>query len=81
MTPSVDIAAAEAAPAPVPAPAAETYDPFPKFGYSGKLRPAYPLSKNKRVPSSIVRPNYAREEVRHYFWGFWWDVRATIRRG
>jgi hypothetical protein len=54
----------------------ESYDPHPTFKYSGPLRPAYPLSKNKKVPAHIVKPNYAREEVRQWFFAFWWDVRA-----
>lgn len=52
----------------------EIYDPHPKFAYSGSLRPAYPLTNNKRVPASIVKPNYAREEVSQNFFAFWWDV-------
>lgn len=50
------------------------FDPYPKFAYTGSLRPFYPLSKNKKVPDHIVRPNYAREEVRYWFWSYWWDV-------
>lgn len=38
----------------------QTYDPFPKFEYTGKLRAAYPLSAKRHVPSQIVRPDYAQ---------------------
>lgn len=59
-----------------PEDAVEVFDPHPTFAYTGTLRPAYPLTKNKKVPAHIVRPNYAREEVRQWFWSFWWDVSA-----
>ncbi|CAO1616245.1 unnamed protein product [Parajaminaea phylloscopi] len=53
------------------------FDPHPKFAYTGSLRPAYPLTKNKKVPAHIVRPNYAREEVRQWFWAYWWDFMSS----
>ncbi|KAI8136989.1 methionine aminopeptidase 1 [Fennellomyces sp. T-0311] len=36
-----------------------TYDPFPTFGYTGKLRAVYPLSPRRVVPEHIPRPEYA----------------------
>ena len=36
-----------------------TYNPFPTFDYTGPLRPAYPLSPTRIVPSHIPRPDYA----------------------
>lgn len=67
-----DVSASTIASAPVAE--VEVFDPHPTFAYSGSLRPAYPLTKNVRVPASIVKPNYAREEVRQNFFAFWWDV-------
>ncbi|RPA74272.1 methionine aminopeptidase [Ascobolus immersus RN42] len=34
-------------------------NPFPNFNFTGKLRPAYPLSAKREVPASIPRPDYA----------------------
>lgn len=75
---SVPMAASSSSDAMPPALPVESYDPHPTFKYSGPLRPAYPLSKNKKVPAHIVKPNYAREEVRQWFFAFWWDVRAQL---
>lgn len=61
MTPAVTLDAT--APVPTGKGAAAPYDPFPDFKYSGKLRPAYPLSPKSKVPDHIMKPNYAREEV------------------
>ncbi|PIA17404.1 methionine aminopeptidase 1 [Coemansia reversa NRRL 1564] len=36
-----------------------TYDPFPTYRYTGPLRPVYPLSPRRPVPSDIPRPDYA----------------------
>ncbi|KAJ1966409.1 Methionine aminopeptidase 1 [Dipsacomyces acuminosporus] len=36
-----------------------TYDPFPSYSYTGPLRPVYPLSPRRQVPSDIPRPDYA----------------------
>jgi len=35
------------------------YNPFPNFGFTGSLRPRYPLSKPRQVPDHIPRPDYA----------------------
>jgi methionyl aminopeptidase len=35
------------------------YNPFPKFLYTGAVRPVYPLSPRREVPESIGRPDYA----------------------
>ncbi|KAJ3106421.1 Methionine aminopeptidase 1 [Phlyctochytrium planicorne] len=35
------------------------FNPFPTFAYTGKLRPVYPLSPMRQVPSHISRPDYA----------------------
>jgi len=35
------------------------YDPFPKYHYTGTLRPVYPLSPKREVPSHIEVPDYA----------------------
>ena len=40
------------------------HDPFPKFDYTGSLRPAYPLSPKRHVPEHIQRPDYADDGVR-----------------
>ncbi|EPY53872.1 methionine aminopeptidase Fma1 [Schizosaccharomyces cryophilus OY26] len=37
-----------------------TYDPFPKFKYSGSMRASYPLSQIRKVPSNIKKPDYAK---------------------
>lgn len=39
------------------------YDPFPAFPYTGNLRPTYPLSPLRTLPSSIKRPDYAVDGV------------------
>lgn len=36
----------------------ETYDPFPKFKYTGDLRPHYPLTPKRPVPESIEKPDW-----------------------
>ena len=40
-------------------PADGTFNPFPSFGFSGLLRPVYPLSPTRVVPEHIPRPDYA----------------------
>ncbi|KAJ7582743.1 peptidase M24, structural domain-containing protein [Mycena floridula] len=35
-----------------------TYNPFPSFGYTGTMRPKYPLSPKRAVPDHIPRPDY-----------------------
>lgn len=38
-----------------------TFNPFPSFGFSGPLRPVYPLSPKRVVPDHIPRPDYAED--------------------
>ena len=38
-----------------------TFNPFPNFGFSGLLRPVYPLSPKRVVPDHIPRPDYAED--------------------
>lgn len=35
------------------------YNPWPAYEFTGKLRPAYPLSAKRTVPEHIGRPDYA----------------------
>jgi methionyl aminopeptidase len=42
-------------------PADGTFNPFPSFGFSGLLRPVYPLSLKRVVPDHIPRPDYAED--------------------
>ena len=42
-------------------PADGTFNPFPSFGFSGLLRPVYPLSPTRVVPEHIPRPDYAED--------------------
>lgn len=37
------------------------YNPFPKFDFTGSLRPVYPLSPKRTVPPHISRPDYAED--------------------
>ena len=37
------------------------YNPFPKFDFTGSLRPVYPLSPKRTVPPHIQRPDYAED--------------------
>ncbi|KAJ2166905.1 Methionine aminopeptidase 1 [Coemansia sp. RSA 1807] len=39
-----------------------TYNPFPKYPYTGTLRPEYPLTPRRDVPAHIPRPDYAERE-------------------
>ena len=41
--------------------AAGLYNPFPKFDFTGSLRPVYPLSPKRTVPPHISRPEYAED--------------------
>lgn len=53
-----------ALPVPIPIdPVTGTYDPFPQFPYTGEIRPIYPLSPLRIVPSKIKRPDYAADGV------------------
>ncbi|ODQ80100.1 hypothetical protein BABINDRAFT_35494 [Babjeviella inositovora NRRL Y-12698] len=38
---------------------ADSYDPFPNYEYSGKLRAVYPLTARRAIPKHIKRPDYA----------------------
>ncbi|KAI1267710.1 peptidase M24, structural domain-containing protein [Xylariaceae sp. FL1019] len=42
-----------------PDPATGHYNPFPSFGYTGSLRPVYPLSPMRTIPAGIVKPDWA----------------------
>lgn len=42
-----------------PDPITGTFNPFPKFPFTGPLRPVYPLSERRTVPASIRHPDYA----------------------
>lgn len=35
-----------------------TYNPFPNYEYTGRMRPVYPLSAKRTVPDHIPRPDY-----------------------
>lgn len=41
----------------------EDFNPFPQFPYTGPLRPIYPLSAKRIVPSSIPHPDYAADGI------------------
>ncbi|KAF9069666.1 peptidase M24, structural domain-containing protein [Rhodocollybia butyracea] len=38
-----------------------SYNPFPNYGFTGTLRPLYPLSAKRAVPEHIPRPDYATD--------------------
>ncbi|KAI9446485.1 methionine aminopeptidase [Lactarius indigo] len=40
-----------------------SFNPFPNFGFSGPLRPVYPLSPTRVVPDHIPRPDYAEDGI------------------
>lgn len=44
-----------------PDPASGHFNPFPTFPFTGSLRPVYPLSQRRTVPSHIKRPDYAED--------------------
>jgi methionyl aminopeptidase len=46
-----------------PDPATGQYNPFPTFPFTGSLRPVYPLSPRRTVPSSIPYPDYALDGI------------------
>jgi methionyl aminopeptidase len=46
-----------------PHPANGHYNPFPTFPFTGSLRPVYPLSPRRSVPSSIRHPDYAEDGI------------------
>ncbi|MCJ1373394.1 Methionine aminopeptidase 1 [Loxospora ochrophaea] len=46
-----------------PDPVTGQYNPFPTFPFTGSLRPVYPLSPRRTVPSSIPHPEYAADGI------------------
>ncbi|KAI0306603.1 methionine aminopeptidase [Multifurca ochricompacta] len=40
-----------------------TFNPFLNFGFSGPLRPVYPLSPARVIPDHILRPDYAEDGI------------------
>jgi methionyl aminopeptidase len=46
-----------------PDPATGHYNPFPTFPFTGSLRPVYPLSARREVPSKIQLPDYAEKGI------------------
>jgi len=40
-------------------PGVDSYDPFPEFNYTGKVRAQYPLSPRRTIPDHIPKPDYA----------------------
>lgn len=39
------------------------YNPFPKFPYTGSIRPVYPLSPRRPVPKSIKHPDWSETGI------------------
>ncbi|EPE04466.1 methionine aminopeptidase 1 [Ophiostoma piceae UAMH 11346] len=39
------------------------FNPFPNFNFTGSLRPVYPLSAKRVIPSSIPHPDYAADGI------------------
>ncbi|KAL2106644.1 hypothetical protein VUR80DRAFT_6432 [Thermomyces stellatus] len=39
------------------------YNPFPKFPYTGSVRPVYPLSAKRTVPKSIKHPDWSETGI------------------
>ena len=46
-----------------PDPESGLFNPFPTFGFTGPLRPVYPLSAKREVPNSIPHPDYANDGI------------------
>lgn len=46
-----------------PDPATGHFNPFPDFSFTGSLRPVYPLSPRREVPSKIRLPDYAEKGI------------------
>ncbi|ROW14169.1 hypothetical protein VPNG_04292 [Cytospora leucostoma] len=46
-----------------PDPETGYYNPFPKFSFTGSLRPVYPLSPRREIPKSIPHPDYAESGI------------------
>ncbi|KIK08659.1 hypothetical protein K443DRAFT_672191 [Laccaria amethystina LaAM-08-1] len=40
-----------------------TYNPFPNYGFTGSVYPAYPLSPTRQVPEHIPRPDYTADGI------------------
>lgn len=38
-------------------------NPFPRFSFTGSVRPVYPLSEFRKVPASIPYPDYAADGI------------------
>jgi methionyl aminopeptidase len=41
----------------------EHFNPFPTFAFTGTLRPVYPLSPRREVPTRIIHPDYAKDGI------------------
>ena len=66
-------------PTPLPSdPATGTHNPFPTYPYTGSLRPVYPLSPYRSVPSHIRRPDYAEDGIPRSEFGFKSPLKITI---
>ena len=39
------------------------FNPFPNFPFTGPLRPVYPLSQRREVPTKITHPEYAKDGI------------------
>jgi methionyl aminopeptidase len=39
------------------------FNPFPTFPFTGSLRPVYPLSPRREVPTKITHPEYAKDGI------------------
>lgn len=46
-----------------PDPATGHFNPYPSYPYTGPLRPVYPLSAKRDVPSRIQHPDYAKDGI------------------
>ena len=44
-------------------PATGSFNPFPTFQFTGPLRPVYPLSPRREVPTRIPHPDYAKDGI------------------
>ncbi|KAK9476983.1 peptidase M24, structural domain-containing protein [Lipomyces japonicus] len=41
------------------------HDPFPTYAYAGAVKPVYPLSETRKIPSTIPYPDYAEDGIPH----------------
>lgn len=46
-----------------PYPASGLFNPFPKFFFTGSVRPVYPLSAQRTVPKRIPQPDWAETGI------------------